>query len=203
MLTQADYSSQLIAFRRTETALELERQGYATTVEERIDGHQADLVARKGQKTLVYEFKVAGSAAHLDADQILQLRAAAIQRGFEFHLVMVAPPERPTIDVQNLAAILRDRILLLDPGELFGVAGGRMEVEVSEVEISEIEVSKEEIDVSGRAVAAIDLQYGGDDEAERLSSFDFYPLKFALSLDRDLNVTNLRQLEIDTSPFSS
>jgi hypothetical protein len=55
-------------------------------------------------------------------------------KGFEFHLVVVAPPRRPTIDVQNLAAILGDR----DPEEVFGVPGGHMKVEVSDVEISEV-----------------------------------------------------------------
>ncbi len=198
MVTQADYSSQLIAFKRTETALELERKGYATSTEERIDGHQADLVARKGDKTLVYEFKVPGNGG---AENLLQITDAAIQRGFEFHLVMVTPPRRPAIDVQNLAAILGGQISMRDPNELFLVVGGHMEVEVSDVDISEIEVNKEGIDISGRAAAAIDLEYGGEDEADRKRIFDFYPLTFALTLDRDLNVTSTRQLDLNTSSF--
>jgi len=114
---------------------------------------------------------------------------------------MVAPPRRPTIDVEDLGAILRDQIIDRQPPELYGLASHVEVDEVSDVEVSGIEVTKEGIELAGRALVEIILHYDRGEEKDGVSSYDSYPLSFSIGLDHDLNVARVRDLKVDTSVF--
>src|ERR1035438_3834235 len=101
MTAERDYIRHLLALRRAETELNLERQGYEATVEKDVGGQRVDLVATKDGKTILYEFKVAANLQR-DSEEIQRLRAIAAEKGYEFKLVVVAPPKRTVVEVEGL-----------------------------------------------------------------------------------------------------
>ena len=200
MSIQSDYASHLLGLKRAEIMLGLATQGYTLTTDEPIDGHSADLVARKNGRTVVYEFKIAETLGP-DADELRRIRAHAAEKGFDFRLVIVKPPKAPVIEVVGLESILFEVITNPIPQELDSLATAVFVEGVSDIDIVDIEVRKGGIEVAGEGTVDVRLEYGGGEARDGVTSDDNYPFAFRIVLDHNLEVTSVLELNVDTSSF--
>ena len=202
MAAQQQYTEHLLAFRRAEVASELERQGYRVESETRLDNQRADLVASKpGAKTLVYEFKLPASL-HANSEQIRKLRRMAVEIGFEFKLVVVTPPKRVDVTVQELEQISYDSLQeRLEETTLSSLTSYVTIEDVTDVNIASLNVHGDLADVVGQGAVGVRLEYGGGKERDGLISYDAFPVEFNLTLNSQHQIVEIRALEVDTASF--
>jgi len=183
---------------------DLKSQGYSVTTEESFGRYRADVTARLGQETTVYEVKV----GVLPADAIE--RIASIKEGIDkiggirFKLILVNEPGKKTISVEEIEATLQSHIEDDPPDELIGLASHQYIEEVSDVDISEIEVSKDGLIVKGDGMLTVKLQYGSDSDVRNddgMIGNDTLPFEFECLLNHDLSIEDMKRLRIDTSSY--
>src|SRR5262245_2573648 len=94
------------------------RKGYKVQTNARLGKLTADLVARRGKKTVVVEFK-SGPWTRAKARSVEQLRNYAVHElGAKFLLAWAAPPRERKIEVEGLEDVLGDYISNEMPREL-------------------------------------------------------------------------------------
>ncbi|MBV9038904.1 MAG: hypothetical protein JO182_30745 [Acidobacteriaceae bacterium] len=202
MTAQEQYTEHLIGLRRAEVASELEQQGYKVEMEVPFDSQRVDLIARKqGAKPLVYEFTLPANL-HTSSRDLVQLRRAAADKGFDFKLVIVTPPRRIDVHVdgleQRLSEALRDDVHQTSLTELAThvIVDG-----VSDVEITSLTVRGGQTDVEGQGLVSVTLEYGGGAERDGVTNSDSFPFDFDITLNAQREIVNVRMLEVDTSSF--
>lgn len=179
-------------------ASDYQENGYEVVREARLDDHVADLVAKKGEELIVFEFKSAGwSEAKIES--VRQLRNHAVHKfGADFRLVLVNLPKEISIEVENLEQVLFD--LVIDEASLYDELATHIEIDdVSDIEFDQIIVRKDDIELQGSAVVSLTLQFGSDSDFKRgigLRSSDSFPLDFHILLDRDFEVIEVLKLNL-------
>ena len=202
MTAQERYTEHLLGLRRAEIASELENQGYEVQMEVPFDSQRADLVARKqGTKPLVYEFRLP-SYLQKNARNIISLRRAAADKGFDFKLVVVTPPKRVDVHVegleQMLSEIFPDRISETGLAEL----ATRVYINgVSGIEITSLNVHAESTDVEGQGLVSVTLESGGGTERDGVTNSHSFPFDFDVTLNAQRESVSVRLLEVDTSSY--
>jgi len=199
MTTRPDYLRYLESATQAEFEDRLRAEGYSVQAEESHGGVQFDLVARKGAQSVAYEFK-AGRSPKNGRESIERLQRAAKEAGFEFHIVVVNPPPRVSIEIENLASQLHERMNESLPDELASLSTHTSISGVCDLGISDIRVGKGEIRVVGVGTVDVELQYGSDSDEVPVSG-DAFPFRFKAVLSADGGLSKVEELIVDTSSF--
>jgi hypothetical protein len=172
----------------------LRAQGYEVKRNGLFDDLRADLVARRGDETLVCEIKSPREGGKAWAREVARLRERAVARGARFHLVFVRPPRESRIEIEGIASILEEALSTHMPDQLRALVGNAANGEVSQVTIDRIEVRPHEMEVGGEATVTVDLR-----SHEGGFSREDFPFMFEILLDRDGRLTNVVDLQVDLS----
>ena len=180
-----------------QVAERLKQEGYSVEREARFADSRADLVARKGDETLVYEFKVPGRKEADWARAAARLREQAIAQGARFRLVLVRPPRETRVEVHGIEAALEEALRAQLPQEFEALSDRTTVDQVTDVMIDVIEVRPNRIVVRGTATARLSLR----DEGTNRSSGDDFPFDFKIALDPDGRLRDVLELRADTSSW--
>jgi|GEM_PF-1464997 Holliday junction resolvase len=200
MKTRRDYLAHLQAAKAIETMLTLQAQGYRVEENAKVGDCKADLVARKGDETIVFEFKSTGGSTRRNGEN--QLLSYAKRRGYGYRLIIVNTPERIEVEIEDLENTLHEYLVNSEfPSELYDVASTAFINDVVDLEIISLHVGKDEIRVKGHGTIEVTLEYGGGEDRDGVTSTDEFPLDFDVSMDHDLNITSAGEIRVDTSSF--
>jgi hypothetical protein len=199
MTNRPDYLRYLESATQAEFEDRLRAEGYSVQVEESHGGVQFDLVARKGAKSVAYEFKTRQSPKN-GRESIERLQRAAKAAGFEFHIVVVNPPPRVNIEIENLASQLHEYLNEWLPDELDSLSTHTSISGVCDLDISDIRVGKGEIRIAGMGTVDVDLQYGSDSDDVPVGG-DAFPFHFKAVLSAAGELSKVEELNVDTSSF--
>jgi len=184
-------------------AREYRSRGYEVQTEARLGEFDVDIYAKKGDDVVVVELKK-GNSNSVQSKQISALRNYVVhQLGGRFLLYFVKPPEEASIEIEGLDELLAE-LLRENPGNLMDLATHVMVEEVDGIEIHTVSMTHSGTRVLGAGTVYIELQYGSSGDLSRgdgVVSSDSYPFEFDLLLDSELNVSEVNQLEVDTSSF--
>lgn len=182
-------------------AAEYRERGYRVVPSDPAVNGAADLVVQRGEEKIYFQVKSAPSTPEAKVNLSALRRHVAAQPNARFHLVLVRPPEQPSIEIQNFEGLLLNLVAdRIDNLAVSGIATGVLPQEVTDVDFDVVEVSRDGIEVQGTAVAEFDLEYGGSGD-DGLSAHDSYPLEFHLRLNHALEVEDVVALATDVSSF--
>jgi hypothetical protein len=212
MTQRPDYLRYLESAKQAEVAERLRAEGFTVETGQALGDVSFDLVARKGSRSIAYEFK-AGRFPKSNRADLERLQRAAKRAGWEFHIVVVNPPPRVHVEIDNLAERLAEKLperlaeQLHDhmandsfPDELDTLSTHTRVDGVSDLEISEIHVGNGEIRVGGIGSVDVELKYGsGSDDIP--SSGDSFPFDFKVVLSPDGHLKYVEKLNVDTTSF--
>lgn len=199
MTARPDYLRYLESATQAEFAERLRGDGYSVESDSTYGDVQFDLVARKGAQSIAYEFK-AGRSPKSSREKMERLQQAAKLAGFEFHIVVVRPPSRVNVEVDDLGSQLLDYVINESfPDELNSLSTHTIISGVSDLEISDIHVGKGEIRVAGTGALEVELRYGSDSDG--VSNEDAFPFEFKAILSADGRLQMVEELIVDTSSF--
>ena len=178
-------------------------EGYAVEREAALDGLKADLVARRGRETIVFQLKTPGSnepgePAAAWARRTAELRAHACRLGASFRLILVRPPRETRVEIAGLETALEVALRREPPKGLHAIAASAAIGRVSDISIESLVLRGDLAQVDGEAV--VDVTVLGDEGS--VLSTESLPLTFEAVLDRSDRVTELRRAEVDTSSWS-
>jgi len=186
-----------------QTALEYTEQGYSVERQAKVGNFVADLLARKGDEMIVFEFK-SGSWDKEKARQVTEYRNYVVHNfSAEFKLVLVSGPEEKQIYIEGIEDILHEWCFE-NMSQVDQLATHVYLDEIADVEITSVDINKDSIEVHGHGTAGYELQYGSDSDVRDDFGFkesDYYPFTFHLELDHDLQLQKMHNLDIDTSSF--
>lgn len=187
-----------------QTEADLAADGFVVTRDERLGGLQADLVARRGQETVVFEFK-SGSTTAAKTKAIQQLHDYAVHTlGAQFRLVWIAAPRDKIVEVEGLEQKLCDHMIDNLPAELDSLSTHTLVENVSDVLITSVTVRRNSVTISGEGTVEVELSYGSAGDAARGdggSFSDSYPFEFNVVLNPVLEIVEILRLDVDTSSF--
>src|SRR5258708_40364265 len=96
---------------------EYSTKGWEVTREENMGANKADLVVRKGQKTIVFEIKT-GPFTEEKKDQVEHLSEEIKKLGYEFRLLIASPPKERDIEIIGLDHLFFEHFIDNIPQEL-------------------------------------------------------------------------------------
>jgi hypothetical protein len=176
------------------------QNGYEVFPNHQIDKFCFDLVAKKDDETIVFELK-AGEWISDKRLAIQQLRNFALHKmGAKFKLVLVNLPKEPELEIEDIESKFPDVLADHFINEFYRMATHFQVDDVSDINFTEVHVRKSELEIKGSGIVSVNFQYGSDsdykeDNGLRWSdSFDFV---FHLLLNKDLDIKEIYELEID------
>jgi len=186
-----------------QTANDHAKQGYTVKRKEKLGKFTADLVAKKGKKTIVFEFK-SGRWNKKRANEVTRFRNYVVHEiGGEFKLILVNTPQKKEIIIDDIENILY-QYMFEDMSQVDQLATHVYLSEVADVDIDVIEINTELIHVLGSGSVIYELQYGSDADMRNddgVKSIESFPFTFNVYLKHDLSVDEVEELDIDTSSF--
>jgi Holliday junction resolvase len=183
-----------------ELASRLTAEGYRVAVEPSGQDMGYDLVAEKGSERLAIEVQ-ARSSLKSAARELSSLRKKARKQGYDFRLVVVSPPRETKVEVAGLVDQLRDQISRKPPTQLRALPA-RVRVErVALVDIDSVAITPNGVRLRGDAVVVVEIEESGGDERDGMKWNTDFPFDFDLLLDRDLQIEQVYDLQVDTSSF--
>ncbi|MBW6528320.1 hypothetical protein KZ813_15875 [Sphingomonas sp. RHCKR7] len=163
-----------------ELASKLASSGWEVQREAPVGGMRVDLIARRGEEIVFYEFKLAGASAYDGwASQLLAYQKLARQHGAAFRLIMVRPPRQMELEIDGVERMLFEFLLQHPPSEVSDIAGHTLIDEVVGVDLDSVRISGTTADVSGDASLAVTLQTGAGEEI----GAELFPFAFSARLD--------------------
>lgn len=199
MTSQPDYIKYLESAKSAEIADQLRSEGFEVSTEVQSGDVRFDIIARRGDKQIAYEIKAA-SQKKGSKEQIRKLQEAARSAGLEFRLLLVKPPSKISIEIENFTSKLRDYLINVHfPTELYSLASRVLLDNLSDLEVTSLHVTTEGIRVEGRGTLEVELEYG--DRNDATSHNDSYPFTFDVLLDHQNKIVELRRLHVDTDSF--
>lgn len=179
-------------------ASDYESKGYTVETEALLDDVRADLVARRGSDTIIFEVKPSQNLDKTGAS-VRRVSQAADRLGAQFRLVLVGVPEPVDIEIERVRDALQELAEDRVGDELAGEASHFHSLYVEDVEYEAVRIQDDEVEVRGRAVLSLVLQYGSDGDVRRgdgLERNDSYPLRFHLVLNAETTPMEVRVFEI-------
>ncbi|MEK7395727.1 MAG: hypothetical protein AAB116_02210 [Candidatus Poribacteria bacterium] len=184
-------------------AFEYRNNGYEIQREFCFGDIKADLIARKDNKLIVFEFKYTNWDKR-KKDEIKQLRNIAVrEHGASFKLVLVNQPGEIVVEVDNLEQILLN--IVTERPTLYDQLAIYTEIHnISDVDLCKVAIHKDEIELIGSAMVNMILQYGSDtdvDEDSGLRSDESFMLDFHILFDWGFEVKEIIKFNLDTSDY--
>lgn len=192
----------LEAAKLEDIAADLARQGFEVTREPAGADSDFDLVARRGDRVIAVEVKARSSLGD-SAAQIAGLRKRALERGYsEFRLVVVNPPREAHIEIDRLCDVLAEHLTNQAFPESLDEVSTRTIIEgVTDLEIDSLEIDERGIHVVGSGSVDVELNYGGGEERDGLTTSSAFPFSFDVVLDHKLHIQEVGSIDVDTSSF--
>jgi hypothetical protein len=160
------------------------RQGFEVERGVRIGEDTADLVARKGDKILVFEVKT-GQWTTEKRETARRLRDHAVQeQGARFVLVLAPPPRGKSLEIEGIEEILANLLQEHCQGELSELSSQTRVAGVTDVDLTSIMAGAEWIDVTGSGSVELEL-------------YEAVPFTFHILLDGDLKPKQVLSLDLD------
>lgn len=166
------------------------------------DEQQYDLTARKNEKRIAVEV-VARTTLREAAmvERVSRLRQEAYRQGYdEFRLVIVGPPRETAVSIAGLDGLLLRAMLADPPQALTSLAAHVRITYVGHFEIDAVDVTAAAVRVEGSGVVEVALRDEDFGPREEDWEIDF-PFSFSVVLTRDLQLTEVTSLAVDTSSF--
>ncbi len=175
-------------------------KGYSIAPPSQNGNRDADLVVTRGDEKIYFHVKFTPGSSE-SRERITRLhRYVNSQDNARLQMVVVRPPELPEIDVQDfekqLYQLCVDRIDSLAVSEL---ARAVVPEGVSGVDFDAVKITPDGIEVRGTALVEFEFDYGRHEDDS--TSYDSYSLTFHLVLDRELTITEVKELKTDVSSF--
>jgi len=182
-----------------ELAGNLTGDGWTVEREAQVDDNRVDLVARRGDEAIFYEFKVAGSASPAGwADHLIAQQQLARRYNAAFRLVMVRPPRQMELEIEGVERMLFDWLVQHPPMEVEDIAGHTLIDDVDSVDLTSVRISGTTAEVSGEAILGVTLQTGGGEEIGSES----FPFTFSATLDlATASAEDVDVHEVDTTSW--
>jgi Holliday junction resolvase len=187
---------------------EYREKEYVVSTDEKIGKYEADIVARKGQETIVIEIKV-GRLTQQKKESIAGIADYVKAQGnYKFLIVVATAPKEKKIEVSDIEQILSDYFFNEMPEELDELSTHTRLEDVADVEIDEILIDGKEIFVKGSGVFNIEIQFGSDSDQNNdlgYKSNDTIPFEFDIVVEfndnGELEVIEVNDLIVDTSSY--
>lgn len=182
-----------------ELAEHFESQGYRVELfTGRRNRAHFDLVAEKGDQKIAVEVKVR-SRLKEDAQRLAELRDEARKQGIdEFRLVVVPPPHVTSVALDGLEDALRAYLAENTPEELRRLGAHSESVTVEQLDFDNVRVAPDAVQVEGEGVISVGLP--SEETPGKFWGWSF-PFAFDVLLDRDLKISNVNVLSVDTSSY--
>ncbi len=185
-------------------AADYSRLGYAVTKEEPVGPYYADLVARKGNETIIFEVKTGRMSRELRQKLAAFSNYVKQTPNHTFRVVFATPPQTKIIEVANLETLIADYFIHHEmPEALQELSSYSLIDDVSDVEISRLAVSKlGELIISGTGTIGVTLRYGGSSDGVEMA--DAYPFDFEVIMTYESNswqISEFIRCNVDTSSF--
>jgi len=184
-------------------------KGYDVAEKQNIDNYQADLIAKKGEETVVIEIK-SGKMTPQKKEKIKHLSDYVRMHGnYRFIVTIATPPKEKKLEIDNIESLLLSCVIADLPSELDELSTHTTVDEISEVEIDEIKIDPV-ISVKGSGIISVELQFGSDREMKKedgYTSSEKFPFDFDIVLEytdkHELQVVEVINFKVDTSSFYS
>ncbi len=184
------------------------QRGYKVSKEEQLGKYKADIIARKDKETIVIEVK-SGKMTSQKREAITELGNYVRGQGnYKFLVVIATPPKEKKLEITDIEQLLFAYFIDEFPDELISLSTHTRLEEIKDIDIDEISIDGKSIFIKGDGVVEIELQYGSDGDQGRgdgHKNYDNYPFNFTMTLEYDSNlelkITNVDELEVDTSSF--
>ena len=183
-------------------------KGYKVYEEMKFGKYSADLVAEKVDDRIVIEVKTKDMSNKRREKLRSIVDAANLKKEYKFIVVIATPPREKSIEISNIEEVLFNQIVENLPGELSSIAYKVSPEEVCDVEVSDIQIKGNQIDADGTGIVSVELQYGSGSDLtndDGITINDNYPFTFEvilkLNIEKELEVSKIVNLEIDTSSF--
>jgi Holliday junction resolvase len=180
-----------------EVSQQLRDQGYTVVNDYSAGSTRFDILATKGDQTIVVEVK-ARSTLQDTTEQVRRHRRIARDSGFtEYRLVVVNPPRERTIEIEDLDIILYAHMINETYQELDQLSSNTILDSITVEEIDSLAVSKSGIHVLGSGYVEVTLEYGGGNERDGLSMGSSFPFDFDVVLNHFLQVEEENSIKVD------
>lgn len=177
----------------------LEVEGWKVEVEVPLETGLADLVASKGERKVVYEFKAlpGGPSDPRWVAGAMQARRYAKEIGASFRLVAVQPPRSTEVQIAGIGEALLDALTDDVPPELVELSWDTRIDEVSDVSITALRIDgRMSVEVEGEGVISATLNAADDTRVDSVS----LPFRFRGRLEPgDGPRITLEEAQVDTS----
>lgn len=178
------------------------KSGWKVSTDEKLGKDTADLIARKGKKTLVFEIKASDYTAK-EKKHVERLRHEAVEMGYEFRLVIANPPKERSVEIIGLDQLFFTHFINETPDELNELSSATVIEDVYDIDIDELTINEgKNIEAKGKGIVSVTLQYGPSSDSSSMG--DSYPFAFAAILvieDEKLRIEEINELSVDTSSF--
>lgn len=183
-------------------------KGYNVSEKVQFGKYYADLVAEKVDDKIVIEVKTKGMSKDRREKIGYIADEVNLKGGYKFIVVIATPPREKSIKILNIEDVLLNQIVEHLPNELSSIAYKVSPQEVCDVEVSDIQIKGDQINANGSGIVLAELQYGSGSDSTKgdgITINDNYPFTFELilklNIDKELEVSEIVNLEIDTSSF--
>jgi hypothetical protein len=184
-------------------AAEYRDRGYVAETEVMLGEFRADLVTRKGSEMIVFEVKAGQSSARTSAEVSRMMEYVGRELGGRFRLVLVGVPQPVEVEIERVETILLDLAQNPVGDQLAGEASHFHSLDVEDVEYDLVRIRDEQVEVRGRALLSLVLQYGSDGDIRRDDGMErdaSYSIRFDLVLDLDMNLSEATEFKIEREP---
>ncbi|CAO3440204.1 hypothetical protein [Azospirillum endophyticum] len=174
----------------------LVEEGYSVGKNEEYDGIRADIVARRGEETRIFEIKMSGRPDPAAVHDISKLRKAAARNGAQLHLIIVRPPVSADVEFDGLEDILEEAVGREQPDGMEDLPSESRIETITDAVVRKVHVQSGEINVEGEAVAHVEII----DEGETFM-MDSLPLEFSITTGANGELKNVTRIALDTSSW--
>jgi hypothetical protein len=186
----------LIENKIEELASRYRAEGYRVTPHPP-DNPGVGLVAEKNGERIAFDVQT-GRTLGRTREQIQAMRQRAAELGYtESRLVVAHIPKKTGVNISNLDDSLFHYLEVNVPPEIARLTPKASVTDVSHLEFAEVDVTPTGVHVSGEGVIDVELFPGNTGMGEE---WDF-PFSFDVELDRDLTVSKVRSIRVNTSHF--
>jgi hypothetical protein len=181
-----------------ELGVRLSGEGWQVERDAEVDGSRIDLLARRGDEAVFYEFKLAGSPSPSDwAAQLVSYQQLARRHRAAFRLVLVRPPREMELEIEGIEHMLYSALARSPPWQVADIAGHTLIEEVEGVDLTAVRIRGTLAEVEGEANLGVTLQTGG---GEFVGS-ETFPFSFSATLDLVQESAEVEVHDVDLSSW--
>jgi REase_AHJR-like len=181
---------------------EYRKKGYTTTTNELLDNqYRTDLIARKGDETIVFEVRSDNVSPERKQEALKLIDYLRKHTNYKFHAVFASPPKDKNLEITEIKDLMSKHIQENFPKELASLFDHSKFEKILRMDIDKISIEGNNIFVSGDGV--IELEFKFDSVAEKGSDNFLFQYEITLGYDasKKLKIVHVDKLEFDKSSY--